>query len=136
MAAAISTRHCGERGYTLIEITIVLLITGLLAALAASNFTRFATRSKRVEGRVGLSAVWDAQQVYMHDHLHYAGTFDELGFSFTNGKRLSPVSVTGGQYTYNLSQPSGQYSWYCTATANLDADPWPDVLVLDQGNSG
>jgi prepilin-type N-terminal cleavage/methylation domain-containing protein len=130
------SKRRSQSGFTLIEAMVVLGIVGVLAALAVQQTTHYVSRSKRVEAYVVLSAVFDAQKAYFAEKEEYAGTFHQLGLSLDGGKVLSPTEITGSTYTFTLSQPWGATSFYCMASANIDADAWLDVLVVMDGEPG
>ncbi len=106
----------------------VVLIVGLLASVAMPSYSMYMLKARRTEAVVGLHRIWDMQQAYYYNHDEtYAGDFDSLGFY--GYERIDAHTVFGQRYTYRISQPWGEDSWYCSATANVDADDWPDVLI-------
>ena len=123
-------RRVRRRGFTFIELMLAIAILGLLAALAVPQFDAYVMRAKRVEAVAGLEALWTAQREYYGAHGVYASSFKQLAFEINGGTLQSPTQYTGGRYTYQLSQPWGETSFYCIATAQLDSDPWPDILEI------
>ena len=125
-----SVRRTSPRGFTLIELMLVVAIIGIMAAISVNEFSAYIMYAKRTEAVTGLATLWTAQQLYYAEHGRYAETFRQLDFEINGGTPLSPTSYKGVRYTYQLSQPWGATSYYCIATAQLDADPFPDVLEV------
>jgi len=53
-----------QKGFTLIELMIVVAIIGILAAIAIPNFLQFQLRSKTGEAKVNLAAIRTAEEGY------------------------------------------------------------------------
>ncbi len=70
-----------KRGFTLIELMIVVAIIGLLAALAIPNFIKFQARSKQSEARSNLKAIFTAEKSYYGDKQIYIDLLDVIGFA-------------------------------------------------------
>ena len=54
-----------KKGFTLIELMIVVAIIGILAAIAIPNFLRFQLKSKSSEGKVNIAAIRTAEESYL-----------------------------------------------------------------------
>lgn len=52
------------KGFTLIELMIVVAIIGILAAIAVPNFVKFQCRSKQSEAKTNLKSMYVAQESY------------------------------------------------------------------------
>lgn len=85
-----------KRGFTLIELMIVVAIIGILAAIAIPNFIKFQARSKQAEARTNLKSVFTAQKSYFGDHDKFGTTFKNIGFAPEPGNRYSYGMRTGG----------------------------------------
>ncbi len=81
-----------KKGFTLIELMIVVAIIGILAAIAIPKFADLINKSKEGATKGALSSVRSAIQVYYGDN---EGWFpaDTLGCLTTNAKYISEVPV-------------------------------------------
>lgn len=87
-----------KRGFTLVELMIVVAIIGILAAIAIPNFMRFQARSKQSEAKTNLKAVFTGQKARFGERDSYALNLGDIGFSPERGNRYSydlGTSATG-----------------------------------------
>ena len=69
-----------KKGFTLIELMIVVAIIGILAAIAIPNFLRFQAKSKQSEAKGNLGGIYTAEISWQGEH-NFFGNFhtDRLG---------------------------------------------------------
>lgn len=77
------------RGFTLVELMIVVAIIGILAAIAVPNFIRFQARSKQAEVKTNMKAIFSGQKSVFADQDKYSTTMGDLGFAPERGNRYS-----------------------------------------------
>jgi type IV pilus assembly protein PilA len=58
------TQVKGQKGFTLIELMIVVAIIGILAAIAIPNFIAYQAKSKQSEAKVSLGAIFTSAVAY------------------------------------------------------------------------
>jgi type IV pilus assembly protein PilA len=93
----------GKKGFTLIELMIVVAIIGILAAIAIPNFLRFQAKSKQSEAKGNLGGIFTAETAYFGEFSFY-GNFAQIAWA--------PTGMT--RYTYY----SGPYTGTVAATYN------------------
>ena len=121
--------HNRQKGFTLIELMIVVVIIGILAALAIPRFMTATTRSKQSEAKGILKQVYTMQHSYRQAN---AGYGDGGVTAVANGSfPLIGVEVmVGARYSYVMVAAANTFT--CTGTADLDDDATIDTWTVDQ----
>ena len=73
-------------GFTLIELMIVVAITGILASVAFPAYKAYVDRAKRSEGKAFLMELAARQERYYFDNNSYADHAQNLGYSSNTPK--------------------------------------------------
>ncbi|MDR6936460.1 type IV pilin protein [Luteibacter sp. 3190] len=81
------------RGFTLIELVIVVLIVAILAAVAIPSYRRYIVRSHRVDAQTALLDLAARQERFFYSNNAYADTLAKLNAQSTLAGPLYEVSV-------------------------------------------
>lgn len=84
------------KGYTLIELLIVVVVIGILAAIALPAYNDYLQRSRRSDATTALMQAQLAQERYRSENLSYAANLSTLGYS------ADAVTTSGGFYTLSV----------------------------------
>ena len=75
---ALRTPRCGEGGFTLVELLVVISLIGILAAMAIVNYRNGVVRSQEAVLRTDLFRMRDAIDQYYADKGKYPSSLDSL----------------------------------------------------------
>lgn len=141
-----------QKGFTLIELMIVVAIIGILAAIAIPNFLRYQAKSRQSEAKTNLGGVFVAETSFFAEQGYY-GNFQQIGYALAGASNrytyrsgaLGPGGGNSGgtsgtdlicngtgcanntaENTFVAATNAGAGAppgFTATATANLDNDP-------------
>src|SRR3989442_3883809 len=85
-----------QKGFTLIELMIVVAIIGILAAIAIPNFIKFQARSKQSEAKANLKAIFTAQKAFYQEKDRFSTLTGEVGFEPERNNRYAYLLAATG----------------------------------------
>jgi len=88
-----------KQGFTLVELLVVVLIIGILAAMAMPHYEKAVWESRASQLFVSVRSLANAQENFFLKTGHYAKTFQGLSYDFNNMQSV-------GQSEIGLTTPS------------------------------
>jgi len=147
-----------KKGFTLIELMIVVAIIGILAAIAIPNFLKYQAKSKQSEAKTNLKGIFTAEIAYFGEQNKYSPNFTEIGFALAGNKAkaydftlddstwIGAVTAAGGTVadatswtdantSLDYTPATGTYAFTAGACGNIDADGDIDGWVINSDNT-
>ena len=138
----------GQKGFTLIELMIVVAIIGILAAIAIPNFLAYQARAKQSEAKTNLGGIYTSEIGYFGEYNDFQSNFNTLGYQ---------VAGTTARYNYDLGggvtrgaalgicpavvgigvtlTATGTPGFTAGATGNIDSDALCDAWTMNDNKS-
>ena len=106
----------GRRGFTLIEITIVLLLIGILASLSVYTYRMMINKARMTQAKTVLDHLTKTQAIYYTDHDRYTDNVILLDFD--------PVKYSFYQVSVVLDNDAKNYLGIATGVGVMTGDWW------------
>lgn len=108
-----------QKGITLIELMIVIVIVGILAAIAYPSYQNSVRKARRADGQAALTSVQLAQEKLRSSCRFYAqslgGAANACGATAAGSTIAAPIASPDGHYTIALGNASAT-GYTATAT--------------------
>jgi prepilin-type N-terminal cleavage/methylation domain-containing protein len=117
----------GQKGFTLIELMIVIAIIGILAAIAIPQFTSYRQRGFNAAAQSDLRNAATAQEAYYTDGQTYTQLVADLtprGFTpSANVTIVGAIAAGTAGYTMTMKHLSGASQWTLAGPGGVITTP-------------
>lgn len=111
------TRHrVGKRGFTLIEITIALLIIGILLGMAFFAYQKMVHKARVTQAQIALKHLIKTETIYFSDHERYTDNVSLLDFD--------PVRYDFYKVSVTIDNAAKTYNGTATGIGIMTGDRW------------
>ena len=112
-----------SKGFTLVELMIIVVIIGVLAALALPRFINSTVKTKQLEAQGILKQIYSMERAYFQEFNFYTEDIDALEVEILESTRYDySISVDGLGFTATATVPS----------PGLDGDDSPDTWIINE----
>lgn len=113
-----NTGTLNQKGFSLVELMIVVAIIGLLAAVGVPQYQKFQARARQGEAKSSLSALYASEQSFYGEWNQYSTNLRNIGFGVT-GTGLRYVTGFSQATCTNYSVASGAPDEVAGGAANF-----------------
>ncbi len=137
-----------SKGFTLIELMIVVAIVGVLAAIAIPNFLTYQAKSKTSEAKVNLGSIGTSAEAWRTEKDTFVATPTQLGwrpsgttrygYSYGGAHLASSTApevtgeTCGNSASADPASTAAAATFLAVAEGNVDADTGCDVWTYTQ----
>lgn len=134
--------RASQRGFSLVELMVVVAIIGVLASIAIPSVNKYIAKARQTEAKTNLSSIYTSEKAFYAEYNGYHHMFGVIGFSPEGKMRYnvgfaaatSPATAANGYTTTLPGLPGSAASTlaYCGTAVAMPAG----CMLLNGANNG
>jgi len=94
-------KFLNNKGFTLVELMVVVAIIGILSAIAIPNFKTYQARAKTSEAKIQLASIYQAELALQSDYDSFATCLLDAGYTPPKAGNYYAIGFPGANATAN-----------------------------------
>lgn len=118
-----------NKGFTLVELMLVVAIVGVLSAIGMAQYEHFVAKARQAEAKVALSAIYTSESAFFAENNAYTACLRQIGYVpegtvryYLVGFSYSAANDSSNPCGPNGNQPCSYYNFTSGSGCNA-ADP-------------
>lgn len=121
MRARFLTSLKNQKGFSLVELMVVVAIIGILAAIGIPSMQKYMAKARQSEAKTTLSSLYTTEKAFFAEYNIYTGDFGALGFQPEGQLRYEAGFAGAGTLTPSSYGYTGSTTGLFTVSTVCDA---------------